>query len=79
MEARRSAGLSTAPPCLWAPTPPLELKGAPAHALDANSGFVSFGTLSAPFSEHYRTFGIVIYCTTPMEDSPALDGIALLS
>lgn len=44
MEARRSAGLSTAPPCLWAPTPPLELKGAPAHALDANSGFVSFGT-----------------------------------
>lgn len=42
MEARRSAGLSTAPPCLWAPTPPLELKGAPAHALDANSGFVSF-------------------------------------
>ncbi len=44
MEARRSAGLSTAPPCLWSPSPPLELKGAPAHALDANSGFVSFGT-----------------------------------
>jgi hypothetical protein len=42
MEARRSAGLSTAPPCLWSPSPPLELKGAPAHALDANSGFVSF-------------------------------------
>lgn len=42
MKARRSAGLSTASPCLWAPTPPLALKGAPAHALDANCGFVSF-------------------------------------
>jgi actin related protein 2/3 complex subunit 2 len=45
MEARRSAGLSTAPPCLWSPSPPLELKGAPAHALDANSGFVSFASI----------------------------------
>lgn len=43
MEARRTGGLHTAPSCQWSPHPPLELKGAPAHALDANSGFVSFG------------------------------------
>lgn len=42
MEARRTGGLHTAPSCQWSPHPPLELKGAPAHALDANSGFVSF-------------------------------------
>ncbi|KAH7440897.1 hypothetical protein KP509_03G015400 [Ceratopteris richardii] len=42
MEARRAGGLSTAPSCQWSPHPPVELKGAPAHALDANSGFVSF-------------------------------------
>ncbi|OAE19498.1 hypothetical protein AXG93_4794s1100 [Marchantia polymorpha subsp. ruderalis] len=42
MEARRSPGLSTAPPCVWSPSPPLELKGAPGQALDANAGFVSF-------------------------------------
>lgn len=42
MEARRTGGLSTAPSCQWSPNPPLELKGAPAHALNANSGFVSF-------------------------------------
>lgn len=42
MEARRTAGLNNAPPCHWSPSPPLELKGAPAHALNANAGFVSF-------------------------------------
>ncbi|KAI5073864.1 hypothetical protein GOP47_0011877 [Adiantum capillus-veneris] len=42
MEARRAGGLNTAPACQWSPHPPIELKGAPAHALDANSGFVSF-------------------------------------
>ncbi|KAG6542247.1 hypothetical protein Mapa_016375 [Marchantia paleacea] len=42
MEARRSPGLNTAPPCVWSPSPPLELKGAPGQALDANAGFVSF-------------------------------------
>eukprot|EP01018_Ginkgo_biloba_P023801 Gb_27068 [translate_table: standard] len=44
MEARRTAGLNNAPPCIWSPSPPLELKGVPAHALNANAGFVSFGT-----------------------------------
>ncbi|KAF9686073.1 hypothetical protein SADUNF_Sadunf03G0120400 [Salix dunnii] len=42
VEARRTAGLNSAPPCLWSPTPPLELKEAPAEALSANAGFVSF-------------------------------------
>ncbi|KAJ6388335.1 hypothetical protein OIU77_026837 [Salix suchowensis] len=43
VEARRTAGLNNAPSCLWSPTPPLELKEAPAEALSANAGFVSFG------------------------------------
>ncbi|KAJ6307797.1 hypothetical protein OIU76_017564 [Salix suchowensis] len=42
VEARHTAGLNNAPPCLWSPTPPLELKEAPAEALSANAGFVSF-------------------------------------
>uniref|UniRef100_A0A6N2JWY0 Arp2/3 complex 34 kDa subunit n=1 Tax=Salix viminalis TaxID=40686 RepID=A0A6N2JWY0_SALVM len=42
VEARRTAGLNNAPSCLWSPTPPLELKEAPAEALSANAGFVSF-------------------------------------
>ncbi|XP_043702744.1 actin-related protein 2/3 complex subunit 2A [Telopea speciosissima] len=42
VEARRTAGLNNAPPCLWSPSPPLELKGAPAQALSANAGFVTF-------------------------------------
>lgn len=46
MEARRTAGLNNAPPCLWSPTPPLELKGAPTDALSANAGFVSFGNVT---------------------------------
>ncbi|XP_062096444.1 actin-related protein 2/3 complex subunit 2A [Humulus lupulus] len=41
VEARRTAGLNSAPLCLWSPTPPLELKGAPAEALSANAGFVT--------------------------------------
>ncbi|EXB56440.1 Actin-related protein 2/3 complex subunit 2 [Morus notabilis] len=41
VEARRTAGLNNAPLCLWSPTPPLELKGAPAEALSANAGFVT--------------------------------------
>ncbi|GMP71220.1 hypothetical protein CsSME_00029719 [Camellia sinensis var. sinensis] len=43
VEARRTAGLSNAPPCSWSPSPPLELKDAPAEALSTNAGFVSFG------------------------------------
>ncbi|KAH8522324.1 hypothetical protein H0E87_003089 [Populus deltoides] len=42
VEARRAAGLNNAPPCLWSPTPPRELNEAPAEALSANAGFVSF-------------------------------------
>ncbi|KAJ7571030.1 hypothetical protein O6H91_01G145900 [Diphasiastrum complanatum] len=42
MEAGRTAGLKNAPPCLWSPNPPMELKGAPTHAFEANSGFVTF-------------------------------------
>ncbi|XP_050225459.1 actin-related protein 2/3 complex subunit 2A [Mercurialis annua] len=42
VEARRAAGLNNAPPCLWHPTPPLELKDVPTEALSANAGFVSF-------------------------------------
>ncbi|KAF6147040.1 hypothetical protein GIB67_036759 [Kingdonia uniflora] len=41
VEARRTAGLNTAPPCLSSPSPPLELKGAPSHALTTNAGFVT--------------------------------------
>lgn len=43
MEARRTAGLNSAPPCSWSLSPPSELKEAPAHALSANAGFVTFG------------------------------------
>lgn len=42
MEARRASTLSAAPPCSYSASPPLELKSAPAHALLANAGFVSF-------------------------------------
>ncbi|XP_015583047.2 actin-related protein 2/3 complex subunit 2A [Ricinus communis] len=42
VEARRTAGLNNAPPCLWSPTPPLELKDVPTEGLSANAGFVSF-------------------------------------
>ncbi|ERN05020.1 actin-related protein 2/3 complex subunit 2A [Amborella trichopoda] len=42
VEARRTAGLNNAPPCLWSPSPPLELRGAPNQALTANAGFVTF-------------------------------------
>lgn len=45
MEARRSAGLNNAPPCLWSSSPPKELEGAPDEALSANAGFVSFGNI----------------------------------
>lgn len=45
MEARRIAGLNSAPPCFWSPSPPLELKEAPTKALSANSGFVTFGSV----------------------------------
>ncbi|KAF4348592.1 hypothetical protein F8388_020994 [Cannabis sativa] len=41
VEARRAAGLNNAPLCLWSPTPPLELKGAPAESLSANAGFIT--------------------------------------
>ena len=42
VEARRTAGLYNAPLCSWSPSPPMELKGAPANALSANAGFVIF-------------------------------------
>ncbi|KAF8025414.1 hypothetical protein BT93_F2292 [Corymbia citriodora subsp. variegata] len=42
VQARRTAGLNNAPPCLWSSSPPLELKKAPAEASLANAGFVSF-------------------------------------
>ncbi|XP_024534606.1 actin-related protein 2/3 complex subunit 2A [Selaginella moellendorffii] len=41
MEARRTGGLNTAPPCLWSSNPPAELQGVSGLALDANCGFVS--------------------------------------
>lgn len=42
VEARRTPGLNNAPSCLWSPSPPRELKGAPEEALSANAGFVTF-------------------------------------
>ncbi|KAJ8506005.1 hypothetical protein OPV22_006891 [Ensete ventricosum] len=42
IESRRTAGLNNAPSCMWSPSPPFELKGAPAQALTANAGFVTF-------------------------------------
>lgn len=42
IEARRMVGLSIAPSCSYSHDAPLELKGAPRKALDANAGFVSF-------------------------------------
>lgn len=57
MEARRTAGLNTAPPCLWSPTPPLELKEAPAEALSANAGFVTFGNV-----REIRSLSIFFHC-----------------
>jgi actin related protein 2/3 complex, subunit 2 len=45
VEARRTAALNNAPSCMWSPVPPLELKGVPVDALNANAGFVTFGNL----------------------------------
>ncbi|PRQ30240.1 hypothetical protein RchiOBHm_Chr5g0022461 [Rosa chinensis] len=45
VDARRTAGLNNAPYCMWSPTPPLELKGAPDEALSVNAGFVTFVVL----------------------------------
>ncbi|KAK6911262.1 Actin-related protein 2/3 complex subunit 2 [Dillenia turbinata] len=42
VEARRTAGLNSAPPCLWSSSAPKELSEAPAEALAVNAGFVSF-------------------------------------
>ncbi|PIN07719.1 Actin-related protein Arp2/3 complex, subunit ARPC2 [Handroanthus impetiginosus] len=42
VEARRTAGLTNAPPCLWSSSPPQELEGVSDEALSANAGFVSF-------------------------------------
>lgn len=42
VEARRSTGLSAAPPCTWSATPPQELNGIPEESMSANAGFVSF-------------------------------------
>ncbi|PRQ22916.1 hypothetical protein RchiOBHm_Chr6g0255501 [Rosa chinensis] len=45
VDARHTAGLNNAPYCMWSPTPPLELKGAPNIALSVNAGFVTFVVL----------------------------------
>jgi hypothetical protein len=45
VEARRTSALNNAPSCLWSPVPPLELKGVPSDALNANAGFVTFGNM----------------------------------
>uniref|UniRef100_A0A0D3ERZ5 Arp2/3 complex 34 kDa subunit n=2 Tax=Oryza TaxID=4527 RepID=A0A0D3ERZ5_9ORYZ len=37
VEARRTSALNNAPSCLWSPVPPLELKGVPSDALNANA------------------------------------------
>ncbi|XP_078429078.1 arp2/3 complex, 34 kD subunit p34-Arc [Wolffia australiana] len=42
VEARRTGGLNNSPSCTWSTSPPPELKEAPAHALDANAGFLTF-------------------------------------
>ncbi|XP_068658645.1 actin-related protein 2/3 complex subunit 2A [Aristolochia californica] len=42
VEARRTTGMNNAPLCQWSASPPLELRGAPAQALIANAGFVTF-------------------------------------
>lgn len=67
MEARRTSGISNAPPCSWSSSPPLELKNAPAEALQANAGFVSFGihdeTNYFPLKFIYVHYCIIIfYC-----------------
>ncbi|KAL5697889.1 hypothetical protein ACHQM5_028993 [Ranunculus cassubicifolius] len=51
VEARRTPGLTNAPPCFWSASPPPELEGAPSHALTANAGFVTFGVTDAT-SDH---------------------------
>ncbi|KAL1532882.1 Actin-related protein 2/3 complex subunit 2A [Salvia divinorum] len=43
VDARRTAGLNNAPPCVRSSSPPKELEGSPDEALSANAGFVSFG------------------------------------
>lgn len=43
MEARRAAGLNTAPSCLWSASPPSELMDGPAESLSVNAGFITFG------------------------------------
>ncbi|PRQ22106.1 hypothetical protein RchiOBHm_Chr6g0246611 [Rosa chinensis] len=45
VDAKCTAGLNNAPYCMWSPTPPLELKGAPDEALSVNAGFVAFVVL----------------------------------
>lgn len=65
MEARRAAGLNNAPPCFWSPSPPLELKGAPAEALLANAGFVTFGNagkLDEVYLVHFLLAGYSSVC-----------------
>ncbi|KZV43648.1 actin-related protein 2/3 complex subunit 2A-like [Dorcoceras hygrometricum] len=46
VEARRTPGLSNAPPCLWSLSPPQELQRDCSEALSANAGFVSFASSS---------------------------------
>lgn len=63
MDARRTAGLNNAPYCMWSPTPPLELKGAPDDALSVNAGFITFGNFKEMGSLFLLFFLIVIICT----------------
>ncbi|XP_054819455.1 actin-related protein 2/3 complex subunit 2A-like isoform X2 [Prosopis cineraria] len=58
VEARRTGGLYNAPPCSWSLSPPSELKEAPAHALSANAGFVTFGSY---FEKYFCLFIYVIH------------------
>ena len=44
--------MNNAPPCMWSPSPPVELKGTAGEALSANAGFVTFGNvinIDSPF------------------------------
>ncbi|CAN6483609.1 unnamed protein product [Victoria cruziana] len=59
VEARRAAGLNTAPSCLWSPSPPTELKEAPDEALSANAGFVTFGNNATVSHSIYSSFSFV--------------------
>ena len=43
MDVGSSEAWAKAPPCIWSPIPPPELRGEPLEDLSTNGGFVSFG------------------------------------